>query len=383
MSVEKILFWTCGLLLAYTYVGYPALAWARAALRPRPPRADSIEPDVTVVLAVHNESERIAGRIENLLAIDYPRDRIEILVGSDGSTDGTVERARAFEQDGVSVVAFGSRRGKPAILNDLVPKARGDIVVLGDARQRFDPDAICALVRPFADPRVGVVSGELILAANEDGTPVGDGLGFYWRYEKFIRRHESRAASTPGATGAIYAIRRELFQPIAEDTILDDVLIPLRIARRGYRVLLEPRARAWDRVAGSGREEFTRKTRTMAGKFQLFARERWLLSPWRNPLWLQTVSRIGLRLLAPLFLIAALGASVLLTHDAFFAAALAAQLVFYLMALGGYLARNARRRIPLLSVPYVFCLLNWTIVVGFVRFVTGRQRVTWDRATAR
>ena len=381
--MDHTTFWISVVLLAYTYVGYPALAWARATLRPRPPRADRIEPEVTVILAVHNERERITGRIENLLAIDYPRDCLEILVGSDGSTDGTVERARAFEHDGVSVVAFGSRRGKPAILNDLVPKARGTIVVLGDARQRFDPDAIRALVGPFADPRVGVVSGELFLAAGEDGTPVGDGLGFYWRYEKFIRRHESGAASTPGATGAIYAIRRDLFQPLAEDTILDDVLIPLQIARRGYRVLLEPRARAWDRVAESGREEFTRKARTMAGKFQLFAREPWLLSPRGNPMWLQTVSRIGLRLLAPLFLIAALGASVLLRHDAFYAATLAAQLVFYLMALGGYLARHARRRIPLLSVPYVFCLLNWAIVVGLVRFVTGRQRVTWDRASVR
>ena len=373
--MDHTTFWISVVLLAYTYVGYPALAWARATLRPRPPRTDGIEPDVTVVLAVHNESDRIIGRIENLLAIDYPRDRLEILVGSDGSTDGTVERARAFKHDGVSVVAFGSRRGKPAILNDLVPKARGTIVVLGDARQRFDPDAIRALVGPFADPRVGVVSGELFLAAGEDGTPVGDGLGFYWRYEKFIRRHESGAASTPGATGAIYAIRRDLFQPLAEDTILDDVLIPLQIARRGYRVLLVPRARAWDRVAESGREEFTRKARTMAGKFQLFAREPWLLSPRGNPMWL--------RLLAPLFLIAALGASVLLRHDAFYAATLAAQLVFYLMALGGYLARHARRRIPLLSVPYVFCLLNWAIVVGLVRFVTGRQRVTWDRASVR
>ena len=238
--MDHTTFWISVVLLAYTYVGYPALAWARATLRPRPPRTDGIEPDVTVVLAVHNESDRIIGRIENLLAIDYPRDRLEILVGSDGSTDGTVERARAFEHDGVSVVAFGSRRGKPAILNDLVPKARGTIVVLGDARQRFDPDAIRALVGPFADPRVGVVSGELFLAAGEDGTPVGDGLGFYWRYEKFIRRHESGAASTPGATGAIYAIRRDLFQPLAEDTILDDV----HRSPRWRRGSTPPRSRA-------------------------------------------------------------------------------------------------------------------------------------------
>jgi cellulose synthase/poly-beta-1,6-N-acetylglucosamine synthase-like glycosyltransferase len=377
---ETALFWLCGLALGYTYVGYPALAWARAALRSWPPRGGGIEPSVTVLLAAHNEAGRIDGRLENLLALDYPRDRLEIVLGSDGSTDGTAERARAWEPDGVSVVAFESRRGKPAVLNDLVPKARGEIVVLGDARQRFDRHAVRALVGPFADPRVGAVSGELVLTPNDDGTAVGDGVGFYWRYEKFIRRHESRAQSTPGATGAIYAIRRELFEPIAPDTILDDVLIPLRIARRGYRVLLEPGARAYDRVAATGGEEFTRKVRTMAGKFQLFARERWLLSPWHNPLWLQTVSRICLRLLAPLFLVGALGANLLLAREGLYAATLAAQALFYSAALGGFLLRNGRRRLPILSVPYVVCLLNWAIVVGLMRFLAGRQRVTWDKA---
>lgn len=371
------------LLLTYTYLGYPALAWARAALQPRPPRAWGIEPDVTVVLAVHDEAERITRRLENLLALEYPRDRLDIVVGSDGSTDGTADLARAFESHGVSVVAFGSRRGKPAVLNDLVPKARGAIVVLADARQRFEPAALRALVAPFADPEIGAVSGELMLTAGEDGTPVGEGVGFYWRYEKFIRCQESRAASTPGATGAIYAIRRELFEAIPDDTILDDVLIPLRIVRRGYRVVLEPRARAWDRAAATGHQEFTRKVRTIAGKFQLFTREPWLLSPWHNPLWPQTVSRIALRLLGPVLLVTALGASARLAAQPLYAAMLGVQLLFYGAALGGYLARGARRHSRWLSVPYVFCLLHCAIVAGFVRFITGRQRVTWEKATAR
>jgi biofilm PGA synthesis N-glycosyltransferase PgaC len=383
MSLEKTLFWTSMLLLAYTYAGYPVLAWVRATLRPRPPRAERIDPKVTLLVVAHNEIDRVGSRIENLLALDYKRDRIEIIVGSDGSTDGTAERARVYEQEGVLVVAFASRRGKPALLNDLIPKAQGEIVVLADARQSFDSAALRSLVGPFADPRVGAVSGELVLASNDCGTQVGDGVGLYWRYEKFIRRHESRAESTPGATGAIYAIRRDLFEPIPEDTILDDVLIPLRIARRGYRVLLEPRARAYDRVAATGEEEFTRKVRTMAGKFQLFARERWLLNPFRNPLWLQTVSRICLRLLAPLFLAATFFTSLVLADETFYTATLALQLFFYAAALGGYLLRNNRRRAPFLVMPYVVCLLNWAIVVGLARFLTGRQRVTWDKATAK
>ncbi len=382
VSTEHVLFWVSVLLVGYTYLGYPALMGAWAALRSRRPRSLGGKPMVSVVIVAHNEAMRIAGRLENLLALDYPRDRLEVLLASDGSTDGTPERARAYVQAGVRVISFETRRGKSAVLNDLVGKARGEIVVLADARQRFETGALRALVGPFANPQVGAVSGELILTENAEGTAVGEGVGFYWRYEKFIRRSESRVDSAVGATGAIYAIRRDLFEPIAEDTILDDVLIPMRIARRGYRVLFEPRARASDRAAATAGEEFRRKVRTIAGNFQLFARERWLLNPFRNRLWLQTVSHKGLRLLSPLVLIAAFCANLLLADAPFYRWTLVGQIIFYGAALGGYARRDARRKIPLLSVPYVLCLLSWATVVAFLRFLTGRQRVTWEKASA-
>ncbi|PWU24484.1 MAG: glycosyltransferase family 2 protein [Candidatus Rokuibacteriota bacterium] len=376
------LVWGSALLLGYAYVGYPALIWALARFRSARVRRTLDEPLVSVLVVAHNEAAQISGRIENLLALDYPADRLEIVLASDGSTDATVELARAWEPAGVSVTAFEARRGKAAVLNDLVLKARGEIAVLADARQRFDPGAIRALVQPFGDPRVGAVSGELVLTTGPEGTAVGHGVGFYWRYEKFIRRHESDVDSTIGVTGAVYAIRRDLFEPIAEDTILDDVLIPLQLSRRGYRVLFEPAARAWDRAPASAREEFARKVRTLAGNFQLFARERWLLVPARNRLWLQVVSHKGVRLLAPLFHAAAFLATLPLTSAAS-RCFLLAQVAFYTAALGGYVFRNAKRRTPLLALPYVVCLLNWATVVGFVRFMTGRQRVTWERVGAR
>ena len=264
MAIESILFWVSVGLLGYTYLGYPALIWLWATLQPPPPRRRGTEPTVTLVIVAHNEAARIAGRLENLLSLDYPGDRVEIVLGSDGSTDGTADRGRAFDHAGVTVVGFETRRGKPAVLNDLVPKARGEIVIMADARQRFERGALRALTAAFEDPRVGAVSGELILTDIANATTVGKGVGFYWRYEKFIRANESRVDSTVGATGAIYAIRRELFAPIADDTMLDDVLIPLNVARRGYRVLFEPRARAYDRVSSTAREEFTRKVRTIA-----------------------------------------------------------------------------------------------------------------------
>lgn len=382
MSAQIVLFWLSVLLLAYIYAGYPVLMRAWAGLRARRPSSGYGAPAVTVVVVAYNEAGCIEGKLENLLALDYPRERLEILLGSDGSTDDTAARVRAAGHAGVRLAAFEGRRGKPAVLNDLVRQARGEIVIFTDARQRFDAGAVRALVAAFADPHVGAVSGELILTAGSEGTAVGEGVGFYWRYEKFIRWNESLVDSTVGTTGAIYAIRRELFEPIPEDTILDDVLIPMRIVRRGYRVLFEPAACAYDRVASRAGQEFRRKVRTIAGNFQLFARDRWLLNPARNRLWLQTVSHKGLRLLSPVFHLAAFGSNLLLADWSFYRWALVGQGVFYAVALAGYSLRNARKKIPFLSVPYVLCLLSWATVIAFCRFARGRQAVTWETASA-
>lgn len=379
-GTAELLFWASVLLVGYTYLGYPALIYAWARLRPPPTPSAPGEPAVTMLVVAYNEAARMRERLANLAALDYPRARLQILVASDGSTDGTAEQARTWAGAGVEVVSFATRRGKPAVVNDVMRRARGEIVVLADARQRFAADALCALVAPFADPRVGAVSGELILAGDREAGAVGEGVGLYWRYEKLIRRSESRVDSTVGATGAIYAIRRSLFEPILDDTILDDVLIPLRIARRGYRVLFDPGARAYDRVAATAREEFARKVRTLAGNFQLLARERWLLDPLRNRLWLQTVSHKALRLLTPLLLLTTFAADLFLVGSRFHRWTLAGQFAFYAAAVGGRALRGARPRIRILTVPYVVCLLSLATVIAFYRFLTGRQPVTWEKA---
>ena len=373
------IFWIAFLLLAYIHVGYPAAAWLRARVRPRPHLGGPGEPAVTVVVVAHNEAARIATRIENLLALDYPQQRLEIVIASDGSTDATVERAEQYRDAGVVVRAFRDRRGKAAVLNEVVPTARGEIVVLADARQRFDVGALRALVADFADASVGAVSGELIMTPDSTGTAVGNGVGFYWRYEKFIRRHESEAGSTVGATGAIYAIRKQLVESIPDDTILDDVLIPLRVVRAGYRVLFEPAARAYDSASATGHHEFVRKVRTIAGTFQLLARERWVFDPFRNAVWFETMSHKALRLATPLLLVVVFAANVTLLDLPAYRVAMAAQLLFYLAALAGCLYPRTRRPIALVTVPYTFCLLAWATIVGFVQFVTGRQKATWER----
>ena len=376
---EKAAFWLAVLLLTYLHIGYPALISAWAFLRRGRPQPAAHLPTVSVLIIAHNEAARVGARLQNLLSLDYPRDRLEIVVASDGSTDGTVQRARAYVEAGIRVVAFEARRGKLAVLNDLVPNMRGEIVVLADSRQRFEAGTARALAEPFGDPRVGAVSGELVLTEDPGGQGVTRGTGLYWRYEKVIRRSESQVDSTVGATGAIYAIRRALFQPIPDDTILDDVLIPLRIMRRGYRVLFEPRARAYDSVTASTRLELTRKVRTLAGNFQLFARERWLLSPVHNRLWFQTLSHKGLRLVAPLLQGTVFATNLLLATEPAYRIALVTQLLFYAAALGGYLLRDAHQRHAVLAVPFTVCLFSWATVVGFVRFVNGQQRVTWEK----
>ncbi len=386
--MTQTIFWASAVLLVYTYAGYSALirVWAhlrsRGTHHPRPSEAPferPVEPMVTLLIVAYNEAPRIRERLENILALDYPRDRLEVILASDGSADGTADVARAYLSKGVTVTAFETRRGKPAVLNDLIPKARGEIVVLADARQRFAPTVLRALVRPFVDPQVGGVSGELVLTDGE-GSPTGAGVDLYWRYEKFIRRNESRVDSTIGATGAIYAIRRALFEPIPEDTILDDVLIPLRMTRHGYRVLFEPGAMAYDRAAGSAAEEFRRKVRTIAGNFQLFAREPWVLNPAVNRLWFQTASHKGLRLLAPLLLAAVFASNAMLLRETFYVSTMASQVLFYAAGAAGRALQQTRARSRLLAVPYVFCLLNWATIVAFARFVGGRQRVTWEKA---
>lgn len=382
MDIALVVFWLSVFLLVYSYAGYPLLMRALSLRRPQPERPPVVPPAVSILLVAHNEGPRIGRRLRNLMALCYPKARVEILVGSDGSTDDTVERARR-QGGGVTVVAYQRRRGKSAVLNDLVRRARGQILVLADARQTFAADALLQLVRNFADPRVGAVSGSLILTTHQRSEAVGEGMGFYWRYEKMIRSAESRFDSTVGATGAIYAIRRELYEPLPEGTLLDDVVVPLAIAKRGYRVLFDGTARAYDRASRSAREELTRKVRTIAGNFQLFFRDPLLLSPWHNRLWFQIVSHKALRLLSPGLMAAAFAANLALVPIPAYRWILAAQIAFYALAIAGFRQRRSPRRSLLLSVPYTICLLNGAVVLAFFRFAAGTQSAAWDPAIAR
>jgi cellulose synthase/poly-beta-1,6-N-acetylglucosamine synthase-like glycosyltransferase len=342
-----LMFWLSAGFIAYVYAGYPALLAVWARIRPKPGlplpgERTHTAPSVSIVIAARNEGDRLAARIENLLNLDYPAERVEVIVVSDGSTDDTLAVLRRY-QPPVEAVAIEAS-GKAVALNAGAARARNELLVFTDARQTFARDALIELTRPFADPRVGAVSGELVLDGEASST-IGAGVGIYWRFEKGIRQLESAVGSTVGATGAIYAMRRSLWEPLPAGTILDDVLTPMRCVLAGYRTVFNGRALAFDRVALDAEAEGRRKRRTLAGNYQILALEPALLVPWRNPVWMQYVSHKVGRLLVPYALIGLMVSStVLAERSVVYAAALAFQCGFYLLAgYGAWLDLAGRR----------------------------------------
>lgn len=372
----EIAFWVMAGFLLYTYAGYPLVLCLAVPLFRKPLQRETHTPSVSLVIAAYNEEKAIRAKIENCLSLDYPRERMEIIVASDGSTDNTNDAVSAFRKDGVILRAFPDRRGKPSLLNDTVSAVRGEIVVLADARQTLSPDSLKILVSAFADPTVGAVSGELVFQESA-GSPIAAGMGCYWNYEKFIRKREAELDSTVGATGAIYAIRRELFEPIPADALLDDLWIPMNIVRRGYRVVFESNAIVYDRPSRTANQEVSRKMRTIGGNFQFFARNLWTLFPWENRIWFSMLSHKVLRLAAPVWLVGVLVVNgLLLTRHVFYVATLAGQALFYALALSG--AFFGQRAAPRwIGVPYTFCLLNVVTAASFWTFVMGRMDVRW------
>jgi cellulose synthase/poly-beta-1,6-N-acetylglucosamine synthase-like glycosyltransferase len=327
-------------------------------------------------MVVRNEAAGLERKLENLMASDYPSDLMEIVVASDGSTDGTNKILSGYSNlNRVRAILNPESRGKAAGINDAVAAAQGEIIVFNDARQKVEPDALRLLVENFADPGVGCASGELMLGDPDSGE-AAKGTGLYWRIEKKIREWEAASGSVVGATGALYAVRRNLLAPIPADTILDDVYIPMQVVRQGSRVVFDPRARAWD-VPNLGTErEFARKVRTLSGNYQLLQLSPWLLRS-ENPLRFQFVSHKLLRLLAPFALATALVTSCFL-REPFYRVALGLQLAFYGLSL---LAMTQLVRGPLarLTDPaFTFVMLNSAAVVAFANFIT-RRRAVWIR----
>ncbi|MCL2659600.1 MAG: glycosyltransferase family 2 protein, partial [Acidobacteriaceae bacterium] len=275
------LFWLSLFLAAYAYFGY--VLWLRlyVCLKQRPVRSQSIYLPVSIIIAARNEEDNLPRKIQNLLCLDYPKIFLQIIIASDGSTDRTAEILLEHRDEIVPVI-LDTPSGKATALNAAVTQTTGEILVFLDARQSVERNAIAELVSCFADPQIGAVSGELLLSA-ADGAPSEDALGIYWKIEKVIRKLESATGSVVGVTGAIYAIRRSLYQEIPRGTILDDVYVPMNVARAGKRVIFQSAAIARDQLFQEKGKEFSRKVRTLTGNYQLLRLSPWILSQ-ANPL---------------------------------------------------------------------------------------------------
>jgi cellulose synthase/poly-beta-1,6-N-acetylglucosamine synthase-like glycosyltransferase len=376
MTRWEIAFWICAALVAYAYFLYPLLLAVLSRLCGRPVRRGPGGPrSVSVVLCAHNEDQVVQRRLRELtgLITESGLDG-EVVLVSDGSTDGTAAMARGHTSGVVRVVELPHRVGKAQALSRGAALAAGDVLVFADMRQTWHPDALRLLLENFADPEVGAASGNLVL---RDADGLLHGISLYWRMEKALRHNEGRLWSTTGVTGAISAVRRWLFHPVPAGTVLDDVYWPLRVAMRGYRVVHDARAVAYDRLPPTAAGEFRRKLRTLAGNFQLLCRLPAALGPWRNPVAWQFVSHKVLRLVAPWALAVLLAASAALPGTVY-RLALAVQLWGYGAALAG-LAPAVARRSRLAAAAGSFLVLNAAAWVAFWVWLSGRADHSWGK----
>lgn len=385
------IFWGSIGLILFAYAGYPVIVWL--ASRMRPDAADVAEqltsqpaptewPFVTLVIAAYKEELWILPRLENALAMDYPADRFEVLVGCDGREDLTADLAMSFGDDRVRTIVFPNRRGKASVLNDLMPMARGDIVVFSDANTLFERSAVRRLIRHFvAEPstgssaRIGGVVGRLVLTDPETGSNVD---GVYWRYENFLKACEGRLGALLGANGGIYAIRKPLVEPLPAATILDDFVIGMRVHSQGYRLVYDKTALAYEETPASISDEFRRRARIGAGGFQSLPRLAHLLSPRFGWLAFAFGMHKVLRWICPFLMLAAVGANVALALDSVvYRWLLGAQMLFYGAALATPCFSGKSGVLKLLRLPEMFVQMNLALAVGFFRWIQGIRSGTW------
>jgi len=377
------LFWLAAAIVIYTYVGYALLVGAWAALQRRQgttPPTPAFEPSVTLIVPAYNEADILAEKVRDCLALDYPADRLRLLVITDGSDDASGAVLAGFP--GVRHLHQAARGGKSAAENRAMRHVDTPFVIFTDCNTLLNPAAVRYLVAPYADARVGAVSGEKRVRA--EGGAAGAGEGLYWRYESFLKRCDSDIYSLMGAAGELVSFRTDLFAPLEADTILDDFVQSMRIVAAGYRVVYEPRAYALESPSFSLAEEMKRKVRISAGGWQAMSRLTGLLRPWPRPvLTLLYVSHRVLRWsLTPalLALLLPLNAALALRYGGLYAALLAGQAAFYgAAALGWWRAARGRTAGPLL-VPLYFTMMNLAVFQGAVRFWRRGQPAAWDKA---
>jgi biofilm PGA synthesis N-glycosyltransferase PgaC len=380
-----ITFWLSTAILVYTYLGYGVLVYVLARLKARkgpPEPADADLPELTVVIAAYNEADYIEHKILNTLSLDYPADKLKLLIVTDGSDDGTPDIVAGYER--VHLMHLPERRGKIHAVNRVMKAVDTPIVVFSDANTTLNAPALKNLVRHYQDPAVGGVAGEKRIIAKGSDNASGSGEGLYWKYESFLKKKDSQLYAVMGAAGELFSIRTALFEEPPVNMIIEDFYMSLRIVSKGYRFIYEPDAYATETASASVGDEWKRKVRICAGGFQAITRLWPLLNPVKHGVvTFQYVSHRVLRwTLAPLSLVLMLvtSATLALFGSQFYLWMLAGQLMFYALALTGYVLRDRKIAIKGFFVPFYFSVMNLSVFAGFVRFLRGRQSVVWEKA---
>ena len=365
--------------ILYVYFGYPVMLVLLGFLR----RSESLKkgnniPKVTLIITAHNEGKIIRQKIENSLSLDYPKEKLEIIVASDGSTDDTDEIVAEYENWGVKLEPLVERRGKTAAQNGAVSKSSGEVIVFSDANAMYARDAIKKLVRNFDDKRVGCVCGELKYT-NSSESVAGKGENLYWKYEKFLKRKENQISSLLGVTGSIYAVRRALYVPL-EEYIISDFVGPLKIVRNRHKAVYEPEAISFEKASADMKTEFERKTRIVTRSIRGLFNERELLNPFKYGIFsIQLISHKLLRWTVPLFLIGLFISNLFLWDNGnVYRSLLIFQIVFYLSALVAWVFELIGSQIKLFYIPYYFCMVNSAALIGWFKYLTRQKEVIWD-----
>lgn len=379
-TLMQFCFWSGAALLLYAYAGYPVLVYAVSRLRPRAVRRAEWTPAVTVIITAYNEERDLASKLENTLALDYPEDKLEIIVASDCSSDRTDEIARSFSARGVRLHRQTERLGKTAAQNAAVELARGEVILFSDATTLYRPDVLRVMLPSFADETVGCVAGRLVYVDPSD-SGVGRGARSYWGYETFLKTHESRACSLIGASGCLYAVRRTAYVPMYHEAC-SDFLIATKMVEQGLRAVYEPGAVCTEETNRRSDRELRMRVRVITQTYTDLWRHRAMLNPLRGGFYsVELFSHKILRYAVPLFLILIFVSSLALAPGSILFALLAlAQICFYAAAALGWLAERAGRRSRLLALPHYFVLANLASLFALVQFLRGERYARWETA---
>ncbi|MBS1510981.1 MAG: glycosyltransferase family 2 protein [Bacteroidetes bacterium] len=391
MITLQIIFWVLVFIVVYTYVGYGIVLFALVKLKRLFSKKitvtdTSYEPDVTLFIAAYNEKDFVKAKMENSLALDYPKDKLHIVWVTDGSDDGTPQLVQQYEQ--ASLYHVQQRNGKISAMNRGMHFVETPIVVFSDANTMLGKESIQRIVRLFNDPKVGCVSGEKRIAGKASDVASSAGEGLYWKYESTLKKWDAELYSVVGAAGELFAIRTELFRDVEKDTLLDDFVISLRVAQEGYTIQYDPEAYAIETASANVKEELKRKIRISAGGIQAVVRLSPLLNIFKyGMLSFQYISHRVLRwTVTPLCLLLlipvgyALAANEGLFSFGVYSTLFWLQLLFYIGALTGWFMENRSTRIKILFVPYYFFIMNLSVVLGFFRYLKKTQSVNWERA---